>query len=268
MLATYTTQAKESVSSESYVNKSKTRRDLATCLNTLMERHHRHKQQKLNPKSKGAKCKDGNKRNKLRRKRMRRKKTLQPLILQHSPSRDIKHFLSGSPISKRNNTTSSSLLLPQARSSTSQKKMHKIQRHITSRETNKYHSIGFNHIILLIDTNVNFTANQHEQIKRTIESGLPLPFIYKKRSIFGNTNVLSSSFPTKTSRNIHNYYRADLRHKKQKSRQNSQRVHGNRVKVRLRYKPDTVPGHFFGGTNDEAAFCELLCPSTILNNRE
>ena len=71
---------------------------------------------------------------------------------------------------------------------------------VQARKTNKPDSIGSKHIILLIDTNGNFTANHHEQIKRAIESGLPLPFIYEKRPIFGNTNDFSSSFPTKSSR--------------------------------------------------------------------
>ena len=84
-------------------------RRLATSLNILMGHHRLHQATKrlLVSKMVGTKSNDGNKRIKKRRKRARRTKTLQPLILQHSPSRDIKHFICGSPISKRNHATSS-----------------------------------------------------------------------------------------------------------------------------------------------------------------
>ena len=45
----------------------------------------------------------------------------------------------------------------------------------------------------------------------------------------------------------------NINHKNNRHRM--QTTNDHRVKVRLRYKPETVPGVYFGGTNDAAAFC-------------
>ena len=122
-------------------------------------------------------------------------------------------------------------------------------------------------VVLLIDTNVAFTANDHERIKRAIESALPLPYIYRKRSIFGETNALSSSFPAKrSSKNRQGTFHYNSRQRRK--RQVASERHGHRVKVRLRYTPETVPGVYFGGTAEPAAFCELFFSSHVFHDRK
>ncbi len=250
-------------------------------------------QRKVNTKTKKKTTKNNNNKNKRRKQRTKQMKILQPLTLQHSPSREIKHFVTGSPM-----TPHKSISMPTINSKSTKKILRKRQKKKKNNNNNNnkdHHStfykkknrksrnndINKHHIILLIDTNVNFTANQNEQIKRTMESSLPLPYIYQQRSIFGNTKVLSSSFPAKTSfENIGNRKSRTFREMEKYNNSNNnnnnnninhknnrhriQTTNNHRVKVRLRYKPETVPGVYFGGTNDAAAFCELLCPSDVL----
>ena len=191
------------------------------------------------------------------RKRMRRVRSnlLRPLAQKHAPSRDVKHLVtSGHPLSN------------------------KALKHSAVSSTQSHRSLAHpprqgiplapnSQVVLLIDTNVAFTANDHERIKRAIESGLPLPYIYRKRSIFGETNALSSSFPAKrSSKNRQGTFHYNSWQRRR--RQVASKHQGHRVKVRLRYTPETVPGVHFGGTAEPAAFYELFCSSHVFQNRK
>ena len=120
------------------------------------------------------------------RKRMRRVRSnlLRPLARKYAPSRDVKHLVtSGHPLPKKALKHSA---LPSTKPNGVA--VAHLPRQAIPLATNSQ-------VVLLIDTKVAFTANDHERIKRAIESALPLPYIYRKRSIFGETNALSSSFP-------------------------------------------------------------------------
>ena len=56
--------------------------------------------------------------------------------------------------------------------------------------------------------------------------------------------------------------------RQRRKRQVASERQGHRVKVRLRYTPETVPGVHFGGTAEPAAFCELFCPSHVFHDRK
>lgn len=190
------------------------------------------------------------------RKRMRRvrRNVLRPLAQKYAPSRDIKHLVTaGHPLSP---TASKHSRMSSTRPNIAA---------VAYPPRQEVPSATNSQVILLIDTNVAFTANDHERIKRAVESGLPLPYIYRKRSIFGETNVLSSSFPAKrASKN-----RQGTRHfNSRRRRMHKGKQQGHRVKVRIRYTPETVPGVYFGGTAEPAAFCELFCPSHVFHNRK
>merc|ERR1712139_745845 len=55
-------------------------------------------QRKVNEKNRKKATKNNNNKNKRRKQRTKQMKILQPLTLQHSPSREIKHFVTGSPM--------------------------------------------------------------------------------------------------------------------------------------------------------------------------
>ncbi len=103
-------------------------------------------------------------------------------------------------------------------------------------------------VLLLIETNVLFSTQQQENLKREFMCSFPLPCIYQKRSMLAQPVRKRKTHSRSTSSFMANGEKGS-----------------RRLKVRLKYSKD-VPGPYFGGTKDPAAFCELIVKHNLLDS--
>ena len=115
---------------------------------------------------------------------------------------------------------------------------------------------------VLIETNVPFTSKQMEQFSKEIMNGFPLPQLYEKRTLFAKRQPSKLSPSRSHLSQLHQDLMASTSSLGVRAKQaKAQR----RVQVRLRHAPDSVPGPYFGGTDEPSACCELIVPDQVFS---